>query len=109
MPDNPKVTQNHFFKGRDLRWNRAHVLLIHLLVTGAGAGSQGAKVAVHGEGGKSGQCDAHAVSHGRSGHGKLPLSVSRLCQETTQKKKRNKKKVEKMKTSFFADAFKLLL
>lgn len=91
--DNPKVTQIHFLKGRDLRWNRAHVLLIHLLVT-VWAGSQGAEVSVHGEGGEPGQSDAHAVSHGRSGHGELPLSVSRLCREIAHKKKETKDKNE---------------
>lgn len=80
------MTQIHFLKERDLRWNRAHVLLIHLLVT-VWAGSQGAEVSVHGEGGESGQSDAHAVSHGRGGHGELPLSVSRLCREITKNKK----------------------
>lgn len=55
---------------------------------GVGAGSQGAEVSVHGEGDEPGQSDAHAVSHGRGGHGELPLSVFGLWEQITKKQKK---------------------
>lgn len=68
---------------------------------GVGAGSQGAEVSVHGEGDESGQSDAHAVSHGRGGHGELPLSVSGLWQQITKKAKKNKNETSRLSLALF--------
>lgn len=75
---------------------------------GVGAGSQGAEVSVHGEGDESGQSDAHAVSHGRGGHGELPLSVSGLWQQITKKQQKKQKLKPLVCHSRFSDTLELL-